>query len=136
MEILTTPRLRLRTLTPDDRASVAEALQDENFGIIYHNCGNSVSSMLEPIFAQGAAAYHFGNAVEMKAVLAAAPEDVLCMGNIDPAGQFAMGTPDSIRAATKALLADCGGCKTLCPLPAATFPRTPSGRISTPSLRR
>ena len=26
--------------------------------------------------------------------------------------------------------------QTLCPLPAATFPRTPSGRISTPSLRR
>lgn len=101
---------------------IIEALQDENFGIVYHNCGNSVSSMLEPIFAQGAAAYHFGNAVDMRAVLAAAPEDVLCMGNIDPAGQFAMGTPDSIRAATKALLADCGGCKNFVPSSGCDIP--------------
>ena len=72
--------------------------------------------------SQGAAAYHFGNAVEMKAVLAAAPEDVLCMGNIDPAGQFAMGTPDSIRAATKALLADCGGCKNFVPSSGCDIP--------------
>ena len=101
---------------------IVDAVQDDQFLVIYHNCGNSVSSMLEPIFAQGAAAYHFGNAVEMKAVLAAAPEDVLCMGNIDPAGQFAMGTPDSIRAATKALLADCGGCKNFVPSSGCDIP--------------
>ncbi len=86
---------------------VIEALRDERFAVIYHNCGNSVSSMLERIFAQGADGYHFGNAVNMAEVLAVAPADTLCMGNVDPAGQFALGTPESIRAATRALLTSC-----------------------------
>ena len=37
--------------------------------------------MADSIAAVGAAAYHFGNAVDMEAVMKAAPEDVLCMGN-------------------------------------------------------
>ena len=81
-----------------------EALQDEAFGIVYHNCGNAVPRMLKDIFEQGACAYHFGNAVDMAEVLAAAPEDAVCMGNIDPAGEFANGTPESIRKATETLL--------------------------------
>ena len=87
---------------------IIEALQDENFAVIYHNCGNSVPSMLEQLFTQGAAAYHFGNAVDMAEIMKAAPADILCMGNVDPAGQFAGGTPDSIRAATRQLLDACG----------------------------
>lgn len=101
---------------------IIDALQDADFSIVYHNCGNSVSSMLNQIFTQGAAAYHFGNAVDMAAVLAAAPGDVLCMGNIDPAGQLAMGTPDSVRAATKALLAQCGGYKNFVPSSGCDIP--------------
>lgn len=101
---------------------IIDALQDADFSIVYHNCGNSVSSMLDRIFTQGAAAYHFGNAVDMAAVLAAAPGDVLCMGNIDPAGQLAMGTPDSVRAATKALLAQCGGYKNFVPSSGCDIP--------------
>ena len=87
---------------------IIEALQDENFAVIYHNCGNSVPSMLEQLFTQGAAADHFGNAVDMAEIMKAAPADILCMGNVDPAGQFAGGTPDSIRAATRQLLDACG----------------------------
>lgn len=87
---------------------VIDALQDDTFAVLYHNCGNSVPSMLDKIFSQGATAYHFGNAVDMAAVLQAAPTDALCMGNIDPAGQLAQGTPESVRAATKKLLAECG----------------------------
>ena len=87
---------------------IIEALQDENFAVIYHNCGNSVPCMLDAIFSQGAAAYHFGNAIDMEAVLKATPADILVMGNIDPAGQFASGTAASITAATRDLLAKCG----------------------------
>lgn len=87
---------------------IIEALQTDDFAVIYHNCGNSVPSMLEGIFEQGAAAYHFGNAVDMEAVMKAAPEDALCMGNIDPASQFANGTPESMTAAVKNLMARCG----------------------------
>ena len=87
---------------------IVDAIQDDDFVLIYHNCGNSVPHMLEHIFGQGAMAYHFGNAVDMAAVLAAAPADVLCMGNIDPAGQFVQGTPESIARETRLLMEKCG----------------------------
>lgn len=90
---------------------VVEAMQAEEFAVIYHNCGNSVSHMLPGIFSIGSAAYHFGNAVDMGAVMAAAPADCLCMGNIDPASQFVQGTPESMAKATRQLLEKCGSYK-------------------------
>lgn len=87
---------------------VIGALQDEGFAVLYHNCGNAVPRMLEGIYALGAAAYHFGNAVDMADILARTPADVLVMGNIDPAGEFAGGTVASITAATRSLMAKCG----------------------------
>lgn len=101
---------------------IVEALQTDDFAVIYHNCGNSVASMLDGIFAQGAAAYHFGNAVDMEAVMKAAPEDVLCMGNIDPASQFANGTPESMTAATRELMARCGGYRNFVPSSGCDIP--------------
>ncbi|MBQ2667306.1 MAG: uroporphyrinogen decarboxylase family protein [Clostridia bacterium] len=101
---------------------IVEALQDENFSVLYHNCGNSVLSMLETIFSQGAAAYHFGNAIDMEKVMQAAPADVLCMGNIDPAGQLANGTPETVTAATKELLAKCGCYKNFVPSSGCDIP--------------
>ena len=87
---------------------IVAALQDENFCVIYHNCGNSVPSMLDGIFSLGADAYHFGNAVDLEAVLKKAPADALCMGNIDPAAQFVQGTPQTMKQAVAELLARCG----------------------------
>ena len=87
---------------------IIDALQDDDFAVLYHNCGNSVPQMLEQIYQLGAAAYHFGNAIDMEAVMKVTPADILVMGNIDPAGQFAGGTVDSITAATKDLLTKCG----------------------------
>lgn len=87
---------------------IIDALQDEEFAVLYHNCGNSVPQMLEGIYALGAAAYHFGNAIDMEAMMKVTPADILVMGNIDPAGQFASGTVESITAATRDLLDKCG----------------------------
>ena len=101
---------------------IVDALQTDDFALIYHNCGNSVASMLDAIFAQGAAAYHFGNAVDMETVMKAAPENVLCMGNIDPAGQFANGTPESMTAAVKDLMARCGGMSNFVPSSGCDIP--------------
>ncbi|HPF86719.1 MAG TPA: uroporphyrinogen decarboxylase family protein [Candidatus Limiplasma sp.] len=88
---------------------IIEAVQREDFLVVYHNCGNAVTSMLPEIFAMKAAGYHFGNAVDMAQIMAHAPADALCMGNLDPAGQFANGTTVSIREATRALMERCGG---------------------------
>lgn len=101
---------------------IVEAMQAEDFAVVYHNCGNSVSHMLPGIFAIGASAYHFGNAVDMAAVMAAAPADCLCMGNVDPAAQFVQGTPESMTEATKALLAQCGHYKNFVPSSGCDIP--------------
>ena len=87
---------------------IVDAMQTEDFAVIYHNCGNSVSHMLSGIFSIGAAAYHFGNAVDMAEVMAAAPAECLCMGNVDPAAQFVQGTAESMTEATRQLLETCG----------------------------
>ena len=87
---------------------IINELQTEDFPIIYHNCGNSVPNMLPQLFDQGAAAFHFGNAVDMGQILAQTPSNVLVMGNIDPAGHFAGGTPETMREAVRALMAKCG----------------------------
>lgn len=87
---------------------IFDALRTDDFAVIYHNCGNTVEHMLPQIFALGADAYHFGNASNMEHILAAAPGDALCMGNIDPAGQFVHGTPESMTAAVAQLLEQCG----------------------------
>ena len=103
-------------------ARIIATLQDEDFAVIYHNCGNAVPQMLESIYAQGAAAYHFGNAVDMTAILQATPADVLVMGNIDPAGEFASGTVESITAATRELMAKCGAYRNFLPSSGCDIP--------------
>lgn len=86
---------------------IVESVQDDSFAVIYHNCGNGTAQMTDSIAATGAAAFHFGNAVDMEEMLRKMPKDKLVMGNIDPAGQFRNGTPDSIRKETLALMEKC-----------------------------
>ena len=86
---------------------IVEAVQSENFTVIYHNCGGGTSQMTKEIAAIGAGAYHFGNAVDMLEILELMPSDVVIMGNIDPVSQFRDGTPESIRKATLELLKKC-----------------------------
>jgi uroporphyrinogen decarboxylase len=72
---------------------IVDAVQDDEFIVIYHNCGGAVLRLIDPIVSCGAAAYHFGNAIDMKAALEKMPSDVVVMGNIDPVGQLTEGTP-------------------------------------------
>jgi len=55
---------------------------------------------IDSILATGAAAYHFGNAIDMSEMMTHIPADTIAMGNVDPAGQFRNGTPESIRKET------------------------------------
>lgn len=88
---------------------IVEQTQTDDFLVLYHNCGNSADKMVKEIYATGCAGFHFGNAVRMENVLSQMPGDVLVMGNVSPANEFRGGTPDSVRAATRALLDACGG---------------------------
>ena len=104
---------------------IVDAVQDDTFLVIYHNCGPAVARMVPEILETGAAAYHFGNAVPIKQMLALMPEDKLVMGNVDPVGAFRNGTPESMRQTVTAVLTENAGHKNFllssgCDIPPAT----------------
>lgn len=86
---------------------IVDELQDDSFLVVYHNCGNSTIQMIDSIIGTGAAALHFGNAIDMAEMMPHIPSHVVAMGNIDPSAEFMNGTPESIRKATLALLEKC-----------------------------
>jgi len=88
---------------------IIEAVQDENFIIIYHNCGPNISDMTESLAGNGAAAYHFGDAVDLVDMLKAMPSDKPVCGNISPAGKFASGTPEDMFKDVRNLMERCAG---------------------------
>ncbi|MBR4079515.1 MAG: uroporphyrinogen decarboxylase family protein [Christensenellaceae bacterium] len=88
---------------------IVDAVQDDSFAVIYHNCGNYVAMMTEELFKVGAMGYHFGDMISMTEVLPKAPADVLIMGNVSPANQFKNGTPESMREETQRIMRDCCG---------------------------
>ena len=85
---------------------IINQVQREDFIVIYHNCGNTIP-LISDLLTSGASAYHFGNAIDMEEMLTLIPDDIVVMGNINPAGQFRNGTPESIKNNTKELLVKC-----------------------------
>ncbi len=88
---------------------IIDELEDENFLIVYHNCGNCAIQMIDEILATGARVMHFGNAIDMSEMMTHIPADRLAMGNVSPADEFRNGTPESIRTATLELMEKCHG---------------------------
>ncbi len=86
---------------------IVNAVQDDNFLVIYHNCGDNTIQMIDSILRTGAAAYHFGNSINMKELLTKIPKDIVAMGNLAPAEQFRNGTPDSVKAETTRIMEEC-----------------------------
>ena len=86
---------------------IVDAVQDESFAVIYHNCGNNVVRMAESIARVGACGYHYGNSIDMTDIIDKMPADVLVMGNVDPAGEIRNGTPESIKMATMKIMEAC-----------------------------
>lgn len=89
--------------------TIVDAVQDDDFVVIYHNCGNAIKRQVSEILSTGCAAYHFGNAVPMLEMLEKMPADVLTMGNVDPAGVLRNGNPEKVREETLAIMDACCG---------------------------
>ena len=89
---------------------IINALQDDNFSVILHNCGNT-GHCTQSLLYTGAHCYHFGNAMNMVDALKSCPSDVLVMGNLDPVGVFKMSTPEQVKQATTNLLEQTAGYK-------------------------
>lgn len=88
---------------------ITDAVQDDTFLMVYHNCGDNTPRMTQSLMSIGAAAYHFGNSINMKDMLEKFPSDIPVMGNLDPAGVLRMGTPELVREKTLELLNECSG---------------------------
>ncbi len=86
---------------------IVDAVQEENFIVVYHNCGGSTVQTIDSILSTGSRAFHFGNAIQMIDMLPHIPSDRVVLGNISPSSEFVNGTTESIRKETLALLEEC-----------------------------
>lgn len=82
---------------------IVNKIQDDNFIVVLHNCGNT-GQCTQAMVATGAAAYHFGNKCRMEEVIKDVPPTALAMGNIDPVSVFKGGTPEQMRQEVTDLL--------------------------------
>ena len=109
---------------------IVDRVQDDDFIVVLHNCGNQ-GHCTKAMVATGAAAYHFGNKCQMEEVIKDVPPTALAMGNLDPVSLFKDGTPEQMRKATLDLL------EKMCPYPnfvlssgCDTPPHTPIANIN------
>jgi uroporphyrinogen decarboxylase len=82
---------------------LVEALQDEYFTVILHNCGKTIKHV-ETMLSTEARAVHFGNAVDLSLIAPKIPADKLFMGNLDPVSVFMNGSPQEVIDKTRSLL--------------------------------
>lgn len=85
---------------------IRDAVEDENFLVMYHNCGN-IEPLLDNVKKIDAAAYSFGNAIDIEKALKVIPSDRMVIGNIDPAGILRNSDPETIRSETQKLMERC-----------------------------
>ena len=85
---------------------IFDAVNDEDFIICYHNCGNAVIRMADSIKELNADIYHFGNAIDIKEIVPLMPKNAIVMGNVDPV-MFKNGTPEDIMAEVEKVYNDC-----------------------------
>lgn len=82
---------------------IVEKVQDDDFAVILHNCGN-VGQCTEAMVYTGAAGYHFGNSINLVDALEHCPADALVMGNIDPVSIMKMASAQEVYDTTMSLL--------------------------------
>ena len=86
---------------------IVDAVQDDDFIVIYHNCGSSTTSAIPEIVEIGAAGVHLGDAVKIEDMIEKFPENMLVMGNISPSECFLNGTPEIMKNVTHSLMNAC-----------------------------
>ena len=82
---------------------IGEAVQDEDFDLILHNCGARIAHLPATLEA-GSRVVHFGRPMDIAQALEGTPEGIVLCGNLDPAEIFCNATPDAVAAQTSALM--------------------------------
>lgn len=74
---------------------ITDAVQDDTFAVVYHNCG-AANPHMQTIAELHTAAFHFGSDIDLTRARSMVPEDRAVMGNLDPRA-FLGAQPESIR---------------------------------------
>lgn len=82
---------------------IVDAVQDNNFYLILHNCGNK-GHLTQSMVRTGAKGLHLGNSINIVKALEEIPSDILVLGNLDPVGIFKFSTPEEVENQTRELL--------------------------------
>jgi len=85
-----------QTFSSDYVKLIVDAVQDETFIVVLHNCGNK-GHCTEAMINTGANAFHFGNAIDMVDTLNYCPKDKLILGNVDPVGIMKMKSANEVK---------------------------------------
>lgn len=89
---------------------IVNAIQDDYFMVVLHNCGNT-GHCTRAMLQTGAMACHFGNKINILDVLEEAPSEIWIMGNLDPVGIFKMSSAKELKKATLDILNATSGYK-------------------------
>ena len=82
---------------------IVEAVQDDSFMVILHNCGNT-GHCTDAMVNSGARGLHFGNKADMVEALNACPSDISVLGNLDAVCIMQPASPEKVKSETLALL--------------------------------
>lgn len=75
---------------------IVKELQDDNFSIILHNCGNT-GQCTDAMIRSNAAGLHFGNKINLPIAMQEIPANIIAMGNIDPVSIFKQSSPATVK---------------------------------------
>ncbi len=103
---------------------VREAVEDDEFLFIYHNCGN-ITPIMPSVKKLDPYVYSVGNAIAMEEAFEGLGDERIIIGNIDPAGVIRNAAPDVVKAEVLSLLEKHGHRKNFvlssgCDIPPAT----------------
>jgi uroporphyrinogen decarboxylase len=96
-----------QTFSSDYVKRIVDAVQDDSFLVILHNCGNTLGQVTSMLFT-GARGLHFGNAVDMNQIMPQMPKEVLAFGNVDPLKVIKLGEIFDVKSRTLELLEQMG----------------------------
>ncbi len=87
---------------------IIEAVEDDNFKIILHNCGCRIEH-LPAVLASGAQFHHFGEPMDIPQTLEQVPDNIIISGNLDPSSTFVNVSPEEVKNMTHELLKKTSG---------------------------
>lgn len=97
------PPEKCREFSSEYIKRLVDEVQDDNFMVILHNCGNTLR-LVPSMLSTGAMGLHFGNAVSMRDIMPLIPGNIPVFGNVDPAKVICNGTADEVEQAVTLLL--------------------------------